>query len=121
MGDKKRCLIVDDAAVMRMHLRNILNEKYEVVGEAENGEDAVTMFDALRPDLVTLDITMAVKNGKDALKEIIGRNPDARVIMVTAMGTTGNVMECLKAGARDFIRKPFDHDIILERVAEAFK
>lgn len=82
----KRGLIVDDATVMRMRLRDILQARYDVVGEAENGAKALELYAQLKPDFVTMDITMAEMNGMEALKSIVGRFPDAKIVMVSAMG-----------------------------------
>ena len=116
----KRGLIVDDATVMRMRLRDILQTRYDVVGEAENGQKALELYGQLRPDFVTMDITMAEMNGMDALKSIISRYPDAKVVMVSAMGQKTLVFEALSQGARDFIIKPFDPDRVLMAIARLF-
>ncbi|HTH13673.1 MAG TPA: response regulator, partial [Spirochaetia bacterium] len=82
----KRGIIVDDATVMRMRLRDILSTRYEVVGEAENGAKALELYTQLKPDFVTMDITMAEVNGMEALKSIMTWFPDAKIVMVSAMG-----------------------------------
>lgn len=117
----KRGLIVDDATVMRMRLRDILQARYEVVGEAENGAKAVDLYTQLRPDFVTMDITMAEMNGMDALKTLMGKFPDAKVVMVSAMGQKTMVFEALGQGARDFIIKPFDPDRVLMAIDRLFE
>ncbi len=112
-----RILIVDDAKFMRMTLSNILiKANHEVVGEGENGLEAVTLFEKEQPDLVTLDITMPEKNGIQALKEIKEKYPDAKIIMCSAMGQQKMVVEAIEAGAKDFIVKPFDENRVLEAV-----
>jgi len=116
----KRGLIVDDATVMRMRLRDILQARFEVVGEAENGQRALELYDQLKPDFVTMDITMAEMNGMDALKSILTRHPDAKVVMVSAMGQKAMVFEALSQGARDFIIKPFDPDRVLVAINRLF-
>lgn len=117
----KRGLIVDDATVMRMRLRDILQARYEVVGEAENGAKAVELYGQLKPDFVTMDITMAEMNGMDALKTLIARFPDAKVVMVSAMGQKTMVFEALSVGAKDFIIKPFDPDRVLVAIDRLFE
>jgi two-component system chemotaxis response regulator CheY len=113
-------LIADDAAFMRMMIKNILTEGgYEVVGEAENGAVAVAKHRELRPDLTTMDITMPEMDGLSALKEIRGADPSARVVMCSAMGQQSMVIESIQAGARDFIVKPFQPDRVLEAVQKA--
>lgn len=113
----KRILIVDDTAFMRMSLRKLLEQHgHEVVGEAENGADAVQKYAELKPDIVTLDITMPKMDGLAALKALLALDPDARVIMCSAMGQKSMVIEALKAGAKDFIVKPFQPQRVLEAI-----
>jgi two-component system chemotaxis response regulator CheY len=113
-------LIVDDAAFMRMMLKNVLTEAgYEVVGEAENGAVAVSRYRELRPDLTTMDITMPEMDGLAALKEIRAGDPAARVVMCSAMGQQSMVIESIQAGAKDFIVKPFQPDRVLAAVQKA--
>lgn len=113
----KRVLIVDDAAFMRMMIKNILLDGgYEVVGDAENGIQAVEMYNELKPDLVTMDITMPEKDGITALKEIFDHDPDANVIMCSAMGQQALVIEAIQSGAKDFIVKPFRPERVLEAI-----
>ncbi len=111
----KRVLIVDDAAFMRMMIKNILTKNgYDVVAEAENGQIAVEMYKDFKPDLVTMDITMPEMNGIEGVKEILNIDPHANVIMCSAMGQQSMVMEAIQAGAKDFIVKPFQQDRILQ-------
>ena len=111
----KKVLIVDDAAFMRMMIKDILTKNgYEVVGEAENGDVAVKLYEELKPDVVTMDITMPEKDGISALKEIKVKDPAAKVIMCSAMGQQAMVMESIQAGAKDFIVKPFQKDRVLQ-------
>lgn len=104
----KRILIVDDAMFMRTAVRKILGEAgYEIVGEAENGELAVKKYGELKPDAVIMDITMPVMDGIAAAKSILSSDPKARIVMCTALGQQNLVLEALKAGAKDYIIKPF--------------
>ena len=113
-------LIADDAAFMRMMLRNILSDAgYEVVGEAEDGADAVAKYRDLRPDLTTMDITMPGMNGLEALRAICEEDPAARVIMCSAMGQKSMVVESFSSGARDFIVKPFQAERVVSAVEKA--
>ncbi len=113
----KSILIVDDAAFMRMMIKNILSKNgYEIVGEAENGQVAVELYKKLKPDLVTMDITMPEMNGIDGVKAIRGFDPNANIIMCSAMGQQAMVMEAIQAGAKDFIVKPFQQDRILQAI-----
>jgi len=116
----KRGLIVDDATVMRMRLRDILQTRFEVVGEAENGQRALELYAQLKPDFVTMDITMAEMNGMDALKNLVDRHPEAKVVMVSAMGQKAMVFEALSQGARDFIIKPFDPERVIVAINRLF-
>lgn len=113
----KRILITDDALFMRVTLKNILTQNgYEVVGEAQNGVESVNLYQELKPDLVTMDITMPEMDGLTALKEIRSLDPNARVIMCTAMGQKNMVVEAIQAGAKDFIVKPFQPERVIEAV-----
>ena len=112
-----RVLIVDDAAFMRISIKNMLTKNgYEVVGEAENGKTGVEKFKELSPDIVTMDITMPEMSGLDALKEIVKIDPDARVIMVSAMGQEAMVRDAIISGAKGFIVKPFKEDGIISAI-----
>ena len=113
----KRVLIVDDAAFMRMMIKDILSKNgYEVVAEAGNGTEAVEMYKEHGPDLVTMDITMPEMDGIAALKEMRATEPNARVIMCSAMGQQAMVIDAIQAGAKDFIVKPFQADRVLEAI-----
>ena len=107
-------MIVDDASFMRRVIRKIIeSDGHEVAGEATDGTDAIEKYEALRPDLVTMDIVMPRCSGINALQEIILRHPDARIVMCSALGQEGLVEESLRAGARDFIVKPFRRQEVL--------
>jgi two-component system chemotaxis response regulator CheY len=115
-----RVLIVDDAAFMRKMLSDALaSGGHEVVGEASNGNEAVQRFQELRPELTTLDITMPEKDGLQALREILSYDPTARVVMCSALGQESKVLESIKAGAKDFVVKPFQAERVLEAVGKA--
>jgi two-component system, chemotaxis family, chemotaxis protein CheY len=115
-----RVLIADDAAFMRMMIRNILTQNgHEVVGEAENGQEAVQRYAELKPDVTTMDITMPEKDGIAALKEIMAADPTARVVMCSALGQESKVIESIRSGAKDFVVKPFQQDRVLAALAKA--
>jgi two-component system, chemotaxis family, chemotaxis protein CheY len=115
-----RVLVVDDAAFMRKMVTDALTGGgHEVVGEAGNGAEAVARYQELRPDVMTLDITMPEKDGITALQEIIAVDPDAKVIMCSALGQESKVLESIKLGAKDFVVKPFQADRVLGAVAKA--
>ncbi len=115
-----RVLVVDDAAFMRKLLTDALvSGGHEVVGEAGNGIEAVAQFQSLKPDLTTLDITMPEKDGLSALAEIMALDPSAKVVMCSALGQEGKVLEAVKLGAKDFVVKPFQPPRVLEAVEKA--
>jgi len=112
-----RILIVDDAAFMRMMIKDILEKNgFQVVGEANNGIKAVELYKKEKPDVVTMDITMPDMDGIEAVKAIRAFDPAAKIIMCSAMGQQTMVMDAIKAGARDFIVKPFQPDRVLESI-----
>ena len=112
-----RILIVDDAAFMRMMIRDILTKNgYEVCGEANDGAQAIEKFKEVKPDLVTMDITMPEMDGIAALKEIKKIDPTAKVVMCSAMGQQAMVIDAIQAGAKDFIVKPFQPDRVIEAI-----
>ena len=113
----KNILIVDDAAFMRMMIKDILTKNgCNVIGEAENGAKAFEKYNELKPDLVLMDITMPEVDGIAALKKIKGADPNALIIMCSAMGQQAMVIEAIQGGAKDFIVKPFQPDRVLEAV-----
>ena len=113
-------LVVDDAAFMRKVLSDALTAGgHEVVGEAADGNQALARYQELRPDLTTLDITMPEKDGLATLRELMAIDPNARVIMCSALGQESKVLESIKLGARDFVVKPFKPERVLEAVGKA--
>lgn len=117
-----RILIVDDAKFMRLTLNNILKKaQHEVVGEADNGIKAVKLYHELRPDIVTMDITMPEMDGIEAIKEIKKDFPDAKIIMCSAMGQQKMVVEAIEAGAKDFLVKPFDEHRVIDAINRVLK
>jgi len=115
-------LIVDDAAFMRMMLKDILTKNgFTIVGEAENGAVAVEKYSELKPDLTIMDITMPEMDGLQAVKEIRQRDAQAKIIMCSAMGQQAMVIEAIQSGAKDFVVKPFQADRVIEAVSKALK
>ena len=113
----KNILICDDVAFMRMMIKDILTKNgYNIAGEAENGAKAVEKYNELKPDLVLMDITMPEMDGIEALKKIKAGDPNAMVIMCSAMGQQAMVIESIQSGAKDFIVKPFQADRVIEAV-----
>jgi len=114
-----KILVVDDSKIIRRVLVNTLKEAgHEVIAEAANGEEALKELENVAPDLVTLDITMPVMDGLEALKAIREKYPDLKVIMISAAGQKNKVLQALKDGALDFIRKPFEKEDMLETIGK---
>ncbi len=112
-----KILIVDDAKLMRRIIRKTLMQSGEyLIIEAEDGESAIELFKATKPDLVTMDITMNIKNGIDAAREILNLNPCAKIIMVSALGKEESLKQCVRMGVSDFIVKPFSQERVLTAV-----
>lgn len=110
-----KILIVDDSKTSRKILRGILEENgHEIIGEAGNGKEAVSKYIELKPDITTMDITMPVMNGLDALKQIVDYDKNAKVVMITAAGQKTKMVDAVKYGASDFLAKPFDSDQIID-------
>lgn len=110
-------LIVDDAEFMRVMLRDIIEDMdMSVVGEAGDGKEAIQLYRQLQPTLVLMDITMPVMDGTEALQSILVQDPAANVVMITALGQKEQVLAAIKAGARDFIIKPFDQERVQETI-----
>jgi len=112
-----KVLVCDDALFMRTMVKDILTQAgFTVVGEAETGQQAVEKYRTLRPDLVTMDIIMPDMGGIEAVKEIMKFDPQARILMCSAMGQQALVSEAIQAGAKDFVVKPFQPSRVLEAV-----
>ena len=110
-------LVWDDAIFMRTMISDILSQAgFEVVGEAESGLQAVEKYRELKPDLVTMDIVMPDMGGIEAVREICKTDPDAKILMCSAMGQQALVVEAIQAGAKDFVVKPFQPSRVLEAV-----
>jgi two-component system chemotaxis response regulator CheY len=110
-------LVCDDAIFMRTMISDILSQAgFEVVGEAESGIQAVAKYRELKPDLVTMDIVMPDMGGIEAVREICKADPEAKILMCSAMGQQALVVEAIQAGAKDFVVKPFQPSRVLEAV-----
>ena len=112
----RKILVTDDAAFMRMMVRSILEPEGFEIQEAVNGEEMLHKYDEFKPDLVTLDITMPVMDGLQAIKALKQKHPDANVIMCSAMGQQSMVVDAIQSGAKDFVVKPFQKERVLEAV-----
>jgi len=110
-----KVLVVDDASFMRLNLKNILeSEGFEIIGEGTNGQEAIKLYQAERPDVVTMDITMPEMDGLAAMEKIIEMDPQAKIIMVSAMGQETYIKKAILKGAKNFIVKPFKKEKIVE-------
>lgn len=110
---KPRLLVVDDALIMRAMIKDIARQAgWEIAGEAATGAEAVARYRELKPDLVTLDIVMPEMDGVEALRTIREEDPEARVVMVSAIDQRAKLTECIQLGARDFVVKPFDRQAL---------
>lgn len=118
MGEKKKVLIVDDSQFLRNRLKEILEKNgFQVVGIAQNGLEALTQYEKLKPDLVTLDIIMPQINGLETLKKLRAVDPAAAIVIITSFSSQDSVKDCMQAGAKGYILKPFDE----KKVVEAFQ
>lgn len=118
----KRIMVVDDAAFMRMMVKDILVKNgFEVVAEASDGQEAFEKYQEVKPDLVTMDITMPEMDGISSLKKIREIDPQAKVIMCSAMGQQAMVIDAIQAGAKDFIVKPFQNDRVIEAIKKTLE
>jgi len=115
----KTVLIADDAAFMRITIKNMLEKNdYKVVGEAENGLVALQKYKELQPDIVTMDITMPEMDGLTSLKAIMQLNSSAKVVMLSAMGQQGIVLDAVMAGAKGFVVKPFKEETVIAALSK---
>ena len=116
-GKKLRVLIVDDAIFMRTMIRDILEKNgFEIIGEASSGKEAIEKYSRLKPDLVTMDIVMPEMGGIEAVKSIVKIDPNAKILMCSAMGQKALVIEAIQAGAKDFVVKPFQPSAVIEAI-----
>lgn len=115
-------LIVDDAEFIRTLLKDILSDNgHNVIGEAANGNEAVIKYIDLKPDIVTMDIIMPKSTGIEAVKAIKAEDPKACIVMISALSQQKLVMESIRAGAKDFIVKPFDEKTVVEVINRALQ
>lgn len=115
-NNKSRILVVDDAQFTRNILKNIISKTNygEVVGEAKNGKEAIMLFKQLKPDLITMDLIMPEVGGLEAIESILKIDKSALIVVVSAIGQQDLILEATKIGAKDFIRKPFKKDQVVE-------
>ena len=114
---KKKVLLVDDAAFMRMMLKKVLEElNFEIVAEAKSGKEAVRLYNQYKPDLVTMDLSMPEMDGIEATARIIEKDPQAKIVICSALGQKRKIIESVKAGAKDYILKPFDKANVYRKI-----
>ncbi len=117
-----KILLADDLSFMRMIQKEILSQRgYTVIGEASDGIEAVQKYAELRPDVVVLDITMPNMNGLEAMKKILKIDPEARIIICSALGQQKLIVEAIQAGVKDFIVKPFKPERMFSAIEKAMK
>ncbi len=115
-------MVADDSDAIRLVLQDILSiGKHEIVAEATNGVEAVERFSQANPDVLLLDLAMPKKDGLTVVKEVMGKHPNAKIILITASDNQNIINECLRAGASAFISKPFDFDYVLKLIEETLK
>ncbi|MHC1683389.1 MAG: response regulator [Clostridiaceae bacterium] len=115
----KKVLIVDDAAFMRLALKNILDKNgFEVIGEATNGVESISMYKSLKPEIVTMDISMPDMDGVEALTEIMKFDPSANIVMISALGHESWIRKAVILGAKGFIVKPYKEDYVIEALSK---
>lgn len=115
MSEPKRVLIVDDSMVMRSMIRDVLTKNgFNVVGQAKNGVEAVTMYTQLKPDMVTMDVVMPGETGIEVIKKLVAIDPAARVLMVSGLNQKNLVIQAMENGAKDYVVKPFEADDLLK-------
>lgn len=120
---KKGVLVVDDAAFVRNKIRRVVDKMgyVEVIGEASNGGDAITLYKKLKPDLVTMDLVMPDVDGIKAIEEIIKIDKNAVIVVISAKGQELSILEATEKGARDYIRKPFKDEEIHRAIERLLK
>lgn len=119
MNARPTVLLCDDSRALRMlAARQLADCGFDVVGEAGNGVEALSQYQALRPDLVLLDLVMPQKDGKQALREILAHDAQARVVILSSLGAQGDIEECLRLGARSYLQKPIDPDAMARVLRE---
>jgi two-component system chemotaxis response regulator CheY len=120
LGSGQSVLIVDDSPVMRQMLNKLFSSQgFNVVGQAADGEEALELFEKLRPELTTLDIVMPKMRGTEVLEIILTKYPDSNIIMASSVSDARTVMHCLKIGAKQYIVKPYDEDKVMAAVRKA--
>ncbi|MDR0881286.1 MAG: response regulator [Candidatus Adiutrix sp.] len=120
LGSGQRVLIVDDSPIMRQMLVKIFTDGgFAVAGEAADGTEAIARFEELKPDLTTLDIVMPKMRGVEVLEQLMGKYPEAKIVMASSVSDARTVMHCLKMGAKQYITKPYDENKVLSAVQKA--
>jgi two-component system chemotaxis response regulator CheY len=122
LSPRARILIVDDAVFVRRHLRDLLEKAgYEVVAEAEDGAEALALYDTHHPDLVTMDVVMPRMTGIEALRELRANHREARVVICSSLSDEPSIIEAIGLGARDYVLKPVKESRFLDAVEKALR
>ncbi len=117
---KKQIMVVDDSRVMELMLSNLLEDsEFEVIGYCENGEDAITRYEELQPDIVTMDIIMPGIDGLETAQVILEKHPDAKIIMLSSLAYDDTINEAHAIGAKAFLYKPVDKNLLLDALRQA--
>jgi two-component system chemotaxis response regulator CheY len=120
MTSRPTVLLCDDSRALRMlAARQLADSGFEVVGEAGNGNEAFSQYQALRPDVVLMDLVMPECDGKQALGRILAHDPSARVVILSSLGAQSDIEECLKLGAKSYLQKPIDPEVMDRVLHEA--
>ena len=117
-----RILIVEDSIFERMMLKDIFQKAgYEVIGEASNSQEAIQKYNELNPDVVTMDIVLGKENGIKVTSKIVKKFPEAKVIIVSAVEQADQMIDALESGAKDYVIKPFENEIIVETIKKVIE
>lgn len=111
-------MIVDDSDIIRTKISNVLGEEFEVVGTAQNGQDALEQFRDLKPTVITMDITMPIMDGIETIKAILDEDDTVRILVVSALADKATLIKAMTLGAYGFLCKPFTDDDLIEAVEE---
>lgn len=117
----KKIMVVDDSRIAQLQLQEILSgTDYEVVACCQSGEEALEMYDKVKPDLVTMDIVMPGMDGLQAARLLLQAHPDARVLMISSLAYDDTIHEADDIGAKGFVYKPFERDDIIQSMQKVF-
>jgi two-component system, chemotaxis family, chemotaxis protein CheY len=113
MSSKPTAIVIDDSPIMRKALKIIVSQIFDVVAEGSSGDDALPLFEKFRPDIMTMDIVMPGRDGITAATEVLGRFPEATIVMCSSLSTRDKIVACQKVGVAHYLLKPFDSEKVL--------